>query len=359
MNKRLLVPLAVCLLLTGCSHLPVAREMDDMALLRTMGVDVAPEGVAVTGSTGPRARGLQGEGEPALTLEADRESLSAACLAMQGQSDSFVFFGYVDQLLIGEELAKEGIQPVLDYFARDTELGLGAQLWLIRGTSAREAVSAGEDAGVDRRLESLQHDSKMGIAPHARTAGELYTDLLELGSAYAPALVPIEDGTAILTEQGYGVLNDGKLAGFLDGDAARGLDLLAGGPCAEILEAELEDQAVSVKVTSSHTKSRLEFQGNTPITLNLTCKIETRLSEYGSRLTAEELNQLQMQLEAQERAKLEVALARLRELQSDCVALGARAAITHPAQWQSIQADWPDWFSQVPIELHVEITIHE
>ena len=115
--------LALCLLLTGCSGLPTAREMGDMALLRTLGVDPSPAGVSVTGSTGPRAKGLQGDREPALTLSADRESLSGACLAMQGQSDSFVFFGYVDQLLVGEELAKEGVRPVLDYFSRDAELG--------------------------------------------------------------------------------------------------------------------------------------------------------------------------------------------------------------------------------------------
>lgn len=357
MNKRLIPLLAVCLLLTGCSQLPVAREMEDMALLRTMGVDRAPGGVAVTGSTGPRARGLQGEGEPALTLEADRESLSAACLAMQGQSDSFVFFGYVDQLLIGEDLAEQGVQPVLDYFARDAELGLGAQLWLVRGASAREAVSAGGDAGVDSRLETLQHDSKMGISSHARTAGELYTDLLELGSAYVPALVPAEDGTAILIEQGYAVLKEDRLAGFLDGDAAKGLGLLAGGPAADILEAELANQTVSVKVTSSRTKSKLEFQDHTPSVLRLTCRIDARLSEYGSRLTAEELARLQRLLEAQERSKIEAALERLKELHCDCIGLGAKAAVFHPAQWQTIQSDWPDWFSQLPVDIKVQINL--
>ena len=357
MKKRLIPLLTVCLLLTGCSQFPAAREMEDMALLRTMGVDIAPGGVAVTGSTGPRARGLQGEGEPALTLSADRESLSAACLAMQGQSDSFVFFGYVDQLLIGEELAREGVQPVLDYFARDAELGLGAQLWLIRGASAREAVSAGGDEGIDSRLETFQHDSKMGLAPHTRTAGELYTDLLELGSAYVPALIPVEDGTAILTEQGYGVLNGDKLIGFLDGDAAKGLELLAGGPSADVLEVKLTDQTVSVKVTSTRAKSRLEFQGNTPSALNLTCNIEARLSEYGSCLTAEELDQLQKLLEIQERSKIDAALTQLRELRCDCAGLGAKAAIFHPAQWQNIQANWPDWFSRVPINVKVQISL--
>ena len=357
MKKRLAAPLAACLLLTGCSQLPAAREMEDMALLRTVGVDVAPVGVAVTGSTGPRARGLQGEGEPALKLSAERESLSAACLAMRGQSDSYVFFGYVDQLLIGEDLAREGVQPVLDYFARDVELGLGAQLWLVRGASAQEAVSAGGDAGVDGRLETLQHDSRMGVASHTRTAGEVYTDLLELGSAFVPALTPEPDGTAVLAERGYGVLKGDRLAGFLDGEAAKGLELLAGGPSADILETELAGQRVSVKITSACTKSQLEFQGDTPSALRLTCKIEARLSEYGIRLTEEELNQLQGRLEARERSKIEAAMARLRELHSDCIGLGAKAAMAHPAQWQDIQADWPDWFSRLPADIKVQINL--
>ena len=203
-----LLAAVTALLLAGCSGLPAAREMGDMALLRTLGVDPSPAGVAVTGSTGPRAKGLQGDGEPALTLAADGASLSGACLAMQGQSDSFVFFGYVDQLLLGEKLAEEGVRSVLDYFSRDAELGLGAQLWLVRSGSAREALSAGGEKGLDSRLETLQNDSEMGIANLTRTAGEVYTDLLELGSAYVPALSPAGEGGAVLTERGYGVLKD-------------------------------------------------------------------------------------------------------------------------------------------------------
>ena len=54
---------AAILLLSGCGNaaLPYAREMGDMALLRTMGVDAEGEGeVRVTVSTGKRAVGLQG-----------------------------------------------------------------------------------------------------------------------------------------------------------------------------------------------------------------------------------------------------------------------------------------------------------
>lgn len=357
MKKRTIPLLAACLLLTGCGRLPTAREMGDMALLRTMGIDAASAGVAVTGSTGPRARGLQAEGEPALTLSADWESLSGACLAMQGQSDSYVFFGYVDQLLIGQALAERGVRPVLDYFARDTELGLGAQLWLIRGTTAREAVAAGGDEGVDSRLETLRGDSKMGIALLTRTAGEVYTDLLELGSAYAPALSPAGDGSAVLSQRGYGILRGDILAGFLDGEAARGLELLAGGPAPGILEEELGDNKISVKIASVWTGSELEFQGDEPSALKVSCRVEARLAEYRRRLEKEELKLLEARLEAQERTRLELALNQLQALKTDCTGLGAKAGMLRPARWQAVRANWPEWFGRLPVELQVEVVL--
>ena len=74
--------LAAVLLLSGCGKaaLPYAREMGDMALLRTMGVDAGEKAgqVRVTVSTGKRAAGLQGESQPPLILSAAGESLSAA-----------------------------------------------------------------------------------------------------------------------------------------------------------------------------------------------------------------------------------------------------------------------------------------
>lgn len=358
MKKPLLPWLAACLLLAGCSGFPTAREMGDMALLRTLGVDPSPAGVAVTGSTGPRTRGIKGEGEPALTLSADRESLSAACLAMQGQSDSFVFFGYVDQLLVGQALAEEGVRPVLDYFSRDAELGLGAQMWLVRGSSAREALSAGGEQGVDSRLETLQNDSEMGIANLTRTAGETYADLLELGCAYVPTLSPAGDGDALLTEAGYGVLKGDTLSGFLEGEAARGLELLAGGPSSDILDVDLPVGPASVKVTSARTKSALDFRGNTPSVLKLSCQIEARLSEYRQRPEGEELDRLRAELESRERGRIEEALDRLRAWGTDCTGLGAEAGMSRPARWQAVRADWPEWFGRVPVEVTVQIKIN-
>ena len=243
---------------------------------------------------------------------------------------------------------------MLDHFARNSELGLGAQLWLVRGTTAREAVSSGGEEGVDKRLETLQHDSEMGIASISRTAGEVYADLLELGSAFVPALTSAGEGGP-LAERGYGVLIGDTLAGFLDGKEAKGLELLAGGPSADILVGG--EGRVSAKVTSAHTASALEFQGGVPSVLKLHCQVTVRLVEYRRRPEGRELEALRQELEGQELARLTAAVDRLQSLGADCAGLGAKAGIAHPARWQAVRGRWPEWFSQVPVEIQVEVKI--
>ena len=345
--------LLTALLLTGCSGLPAAREMGDMALLRTLGVDAAEAGVAVTGSTGPRAKGLQAEGESSLVLAAERDSLSGASLAMQGQSGSFVFFGYVDQLLLGEELAKQGVAPVLDHFARNGELSLGARIWLVKDASAREAIETGGEEGVEQRLESLRADGRMGIAAPTRTAGEVYTDLLELGSAYLPALSPAGAGTAQLTEQGYAILKGDALAGFLEGEAALGLELLAGGPVGHVLKVG----ETSLKTTSACTRSRLERREGSPLTLKVACTVEARLVEYDARPQGERLDGLRQAAAEQEQERVEAAVARLKALGADCAGLGVRAAMLCPAQWQDFRKNWPERFADIPVEIEVQVKL--
>jgi len=348
-----IIPFVLALaLLTGCDHLPYPREMGDMAPLRTMGVDKAGEGMSLTLSTGPRAQGLQGERQPALTLSAEGDSLSAAALSLQSQSDSYVFFGYVDQLLLGEELAGEDVEPVLDWFARDLELGLGAQLWVVEGRKAASAVKAGGDEGADSRLETLEHDGEMGVAAIPRRAGEVYADLLELGAAYVPALIPGGGEESTLVEGGYAILKDGALVGYLRGEAARGLELLAGEGAAHILEVELPQGRVTVRVTGSDFKSRFGPNG-----LEISGRVSARLVEHRRLLTPEEREQLREAVALRAGTRIRTALTQLQVWQADCLGLGAKAGLTAPAKWSALRGEWPQIFArQEPtVELWAEL----
>ncbi|MGI5962389.1 MAG: Ger(x)C family spore germination C-terminal domain-containing protein [Lawsonibacter sp.] len=344
----------LCMLLSGCSVLPYPREMEDMALLRTMGVDREEDGLLVTVSTGPRARGLQGEQEPALVLSAQRGSLSSAALAIQALSDSYVFFGYIDQLLLGEELVKSGVVPVLDYYARDVELGLGVQLWVVQGAMAQQAVESGGEEGVDQRLSTLRTDGEMGVAAISRTALDVYSDLLELGCCYIPALVLSSQDGATLMESGYAVVQTEGLAGFLEGEAARGLELLAGKPSADVLEMELPQGIVTVRVSKAVTVCSLDRNGR----LELSCRVSAHLVERPDTVRDEELEKLRKALEERELGRVQAVLDQLRQWQTDCLGLGAKGSLRTPGVWRGIEEDWPQQFANQTPNVDLKVEIH-
>lgn len=351
---KILAALALCLLLCGCDGLPRAREMGDMALLRTMGVDGDGQSVTLSVSTGPRAKGLQAEGQPALVLSAKGDSLSSACLSLQGQSDSYVFFGHVDQLLVGEELARQGMEPVLDYFARDSELGMDARLWVVRGDRASQAVTSGGDEGVEARLSTLRTDGKMGVALQTRAVGEIYADLLEWGAAFVPALSLVEQEDTTLAERGYGVLKGDALAGFLDGEAAEGLELLIGHPERDMLSFEFEGESYVLQVLGADTAFYFRDKGRK---LLIQCRVEAGLEEFRARPDGEAWEKLARALEGREQARIGAALDQLRAWRADCVGAGTKAGLYSPGVWERLREGWPEALENMEVEIRVEAVL--
>lgn len=345
--------LAALALLSGCSQgrwLPQGREMKNMALMRAMGVDEGSrEGeTAVTVSSGRRARGSGGEAEPPLILSARRETAAAACAAIRSIGDSFVYYGHVDQLLLGEALARRGVRPILDHFCRDRDLGLGTQIWLIRGGRAEDALRAGGEEGAGERLAVLQADGEMGAAGLSRTAGEVLTALLEDGSAWAPALCAGEEN---LAECGYGVLKDGTLSGWLTGPAARGLELAQGRPGGE--PVQLMGTAVRLHGVTLKCVPVLEEGALSGLRLHL--KLKGELAAPGPGRDPEALER---GLEEWAEECLTAAVEQLQRWNADCLSLARRCGWARPGQWEQISGQWEEAFPRLTLEIQCDARVH-
>lgn len=357
MRRGVVLCLALSLLaLSGCGHgLPQAREMDNMALMRTMGVDQGEpsEPLLVTVSSSRRPRGVQGEEEPPLILSAQGGSMAGACQEIRGQSGSDVWFGHLDQLLLGESLARAGgAQTALEHFSRDPDLGLGTRVWLIRGNTAQAALQTQQSQGAQQRLTTLLRDSALGDAGLECTAGETLTTLLEGDCAVLPALT-VAEGKQTLQEGGYGVFRDGALAFWLDGAAARGFELAQGHPGGALLEL---DQGV-VRLNSAALTCVPVLDGTRLTGLELDLRVIAQVEQ--SRQETLDRDGIARAIQDQVGGWLRAALDQAQEERADFMGLARKAGAARPGLWRQMRAQWDETFPDLEITVRCTVGLTE
>lgn len=357
---------ALLSLLTGCGKrawLPYAREMGDTALLRTVGVDAGDGGVELTVSTGSRAGG-----QDALVLSAAGTSIPAAASAVQSLADSYVYYGHVDQLLLGEETAMRGVSDVVDYLAREAELGLGVQLWVVRGGTAGRAIQTAGKQGIPERLTQLHTDGELGAANISRTAAELMSVLARDASTYLPALTLVsgregdgsQDGRGAVVPTGYAILRRGKLVCWADGDIARGIELTEEQAFGQVVDLTLTDGTkVGLTVEGVDTRCAPVFDAQELTGLDVTCRLTAQVAQTGRPLRAADLAQLQQKLELLEGTRMVQALELAQYWDADYLDLKRRAQMACPGRKEELQEQWARMFRALDIRVDVRGVIEQ
>ena len=263
----LLFIIIVGLGLGGCGLREQAREVDELLVVQTMGCDPDPRGVLLSLSS---AAGATPDSPPVRLQSAGTSITTALEQVRAGANEEELFCAHIGHLLIGEEAARQGIRPVLDYVCRSGDLRLSVPLYILRDRAAQEAVlGVGDESfGICDALDSVDADLRPRGDGHVATAADILGDLERFGSALvcAVSLQPSaeEDQSAGAKEQpktvipdGYAVLKDGALCGFLDREQAVGVGFLTGNT--GLCELTVTDQAgLPVTLTLTGGRSMLE-----------------------------------------------------------------------------------------------------
>lgn len=365
--KKITVGMAISLafLLSGCGQtafLPDAREIEGMDLVRTVGVDAAQGGqVLVTVSTGEQSQGGAQGDSPALVLAQRAQSISGACLAMQGESTANLFYGHVAQLLIGELQAKETVEEALEYVLDDIEMRLDTNFYLVWGDTAQALLTAAAEQGsADARLEAMAADRGLRSWSSPRTVGEVLEDLAENGCSYAPAVyLTGEETQREVGAAGYGLLRDGALCGWALGDSAHGVNLLTGQVEADLLTVEVETLGqFSLRLVGADTRVRTTFDGDRLTGLAITCQVDANLAEGGARLDQEGPENAQKLAGAVEEAvkdRIQGALDLCRTYGADFFHLAQKAGAAEPWHGAALRDQWDIRTAELTVQVEARV----
>lgn len=347
--------------LSGYSQGFMAEQLDMERFLpvQTLGFDKNGSGIVVSLSTG----GEQ-EGASPMVMTGIAPGIETALTRLQDYSPvNELYYDHIQYIILGESLAKDGVEPVLDWVERSPFMRMDTSVFLVKG-SAEEAVTgaSGEMGDITERLASLERESTTR-GQHIYTLLEAASSLADRNAALCTAVevVPSEGtvyggtgsvGLATLPA-GYGVLRDGKLIAYLTWNESLGAMFFEQSPVGTVIT--VEDTALEILHAQASVSGQWAGDGSLA-GLTVSCSAKAGILEEDRELSAQDLPGLEEAFAQNVGSCLSAAVARSQQLECDFLAL--EDGVHREFQARSLSHDqWQSLFAGLPITYEVSAEI--
>lgn len=363
-ERRALVTAVAVDSVGGQSGVPDTTEPEPGETVRRiryrLAVEVPFTRALAGGAEGGAAAG-PGAPEPALHMSSPATTLAEANREFSNRTYRIPFYGYTQALVIGEDTAREGINPIMDFFMRSFEANWNMNVYISRGEAA--PVLTIRPALEDLTGVYLGRLSKRTVNQTARNPNVTLVDVMKglvtPGAVLIPRLVPAPDqvklaGTAVV-KKGRMVAWLGEIesrAAWLMSGKARGGDLVFAAPWDPRLPITFDINKVKVKKTVRAEGDRLVF--------DVKLALEGRLSEkQGTRDTyeAKEIRQMEAAAAKAVRAQAQAVLAKTRTMGADAFEFHRLVERKYTDRWRELERDWGAAYARSDARVTVKVRI--
>lgn len=377
-----LIPLLL-LPLSGCWD---QLELEEVGLVVLMGIDTDPlgDGFEVTihlfrhGSGEEGATGGGGTNATTVVVSGRGGTILDATRNLRGRVPAIMSFHHVRMIVVGEDLARKGVGPVLDFLIRTPEIRLGSHMIVAQG-SARDLLTVRPevDNSLNQELEGLinaQEEWSKGATPRVFEFVKEYLDVARQPVTARvftinPDVPPDtlrktqnqqgggqgqQEDQKVILMQGSAVFRDDRLVGWLTGTETMAYRLLNSQGGELLLVVPWRGAKIALEITA--LSSSVEYvRGSDPPLFRHTVNLNARVMEYTgyTQFSAARLRQLQSLSADTLRDILMNGAQRAKELDSDILGYGTAISRQDPKGWQQIKKDWRNTFSASRTEIDV------
>lgn len=344
-------------------------ELNERTLVSAVGIDRKEDGkLRVTlGLIGTKKEGP----DELAVYSVDGETLFEASRKFIEVIGNQLMWPYIKLIVIGPSVARYDVMPILDYFNRNNEIQPNPYVAFSKGP-AEEILKLKPDLPQLPTLimeQQLKNQTLLATAP--QTQLYQFNEMLYSpgGYGYAPMISKsTQSGRLIPLVAGMGVLKEGKWAGELDQQQARGVLWAHGDVRGGILVVGVEDQdrreqaKISLEILECTKASIHPFLKGDQITVTFDIHCRLAVGEILGYLSmSEEHMHLIMQRAAAEitreiKASLKVAQ---QDWQADIYGIHRAVQRKYPEYWKAHKDQWPSVFADIPVNTEVDVEIHK
>lgn len=386
MNRKALLLSLLMLIpifITGCWS---RREMNDLAIAVGIGIDkvgdeyhvsvqvVEPGQIAGTKGGTPLAPVNLYQTTGATVLEALRR--------ITMDSPRKIYLAHLRMLIIGEDLAKEGIDKVLDFLSRDTEVRNDYFMVVARNTLAEETLkilTSLEKVPSNKLFSSLKSAEKYWAPASTITLANLIGDLVAKGKD--PVLTGLEiigdiakgettenintvENAAKLEYTGLAVFNKDKLVGWLNESDSKVYSYLQNDVNNTVSFVDYPDGGkVGIRIFRAHSKMKGSIHNGKP-QIQIVQNIEADIEEVQSKNLDLSETQTITELEDLLNQKVEYMFKKsIKKVQQDfkvdSFGFGEVIHRSNPQEWKKLKKSWNQSFVNLTVSVKCNTKIRQ
>lgn len=370
------------LFLSGCWD---RRELDQLAIAVAVGIDKVEDGYLLSAQVVvPSEMSVNGgTGRSQVTLFTARgETLYEAFRMMTKEAPRKIYSGHLRMLVLGEELAQDGISKPLDLLSRDYEIRPDFYVVVAKESTAEEILNVTtiiESIPANKMFKSLSLSEQAWAGTKSINLDEIITDLISDGKEAAITGIELKGDpqlgasnqnvqsitpAATLRYDNLAVFKGDKLVGWLTEVETVTYNYISNTvkttvrtvPCPtetggkaniEIIKSKAEVKG-HVKNGKPEIDINVKVQGNIG---SVTCKIDLQ--------DLETIAELEKNFENQGEKLGQQAIETIQKnYNADIFGFGEAIHRSNPKEWHKLKDNWDEEFSNVTTNLKVDLKIH-
>lgn len=378
MQRKVLIGLLLSFLIIFSSGCWNRRELTDLAVVAGMGIDrtkeegkialtvqiIKPEAVKA-----PTAGGGKGE-EGALLMSSTGQTVLEAVRNLVMQSSRKPFFAHNKVIVVGEELARAGISPVLDFFTREHEFRRRILLLVAKG-EARDVMEASgglEKIPVDKIHLMVKTQKDVSTASMVKINDFVKKLSSKNTSPVASRIETLGADQGKKEEKqvgitGTAVFKKDKLVGWLNKPESRGLLWITGKVKGGIIVVKSpgdESGEISLEILLARSKILPEIR-NGQVYITVEVQEEGNIGELigtGNLTDPEKITSLEKRTAMVIKNEIKRVLEKAQhEFNADIFGFGEAVQRKFPKYWREIEDRWEEKFPTVEVTLKVNAKI--
>ena len=376
---RIVIVLLMLFSLTSCLN---GRELNEMAIVTGIGIDKVSGSdefkvtfqVVNPSATATSTGASSGESTVTTYNSTDRTIFGALRKASRKASRQ-LFFAHTQLVVVGEEMARSGLEDIFDIFERSHELRLTSTVVITRETDAASVLKVLvpiESLPAVGLVKKTKNTSNLWGESRNVNVFELITTVLgkgELSISGVRIKGETEEGMkktnleqsevkAHVIMSGLGVFKDGKLKGWMDGPEARGAVWIQNKlkETSVDIDTDKEKKAIAINIILSKAKIKVDVKDGTPV-FHVIVQEEGKVDEtqgFADFSKREEIMKLEEKLEEKTKAEVIASFQAAQKMNSDIFGFGTELMRTHPKEWEKVADHWDRLFASGKLDVKVE-----